>query len=209
MKTLLFATNNPHKLEEISAIAGSEIRIISLKEAGFEGEIPETSDTIAGNAIQKARFLHDRLGIPVFADDTGLEVEALNGAPGVYSARYAGPDATYDDNVNKLLNALESKGNRNARFVTIIALIEDSEAKLFEGIVDGTITSEKRGSGGFGYDPVFVPYGHSLTYAEMSSELKNSLSHRALATQKLVKYLKGQSGRDSNQSDNNLVIPAK
>lgn len=194
MKTLLFATNNSHKLEEISAIAGSEFRIISLKEAGFEGEIPETSDTIAGNAIQKARFLHDRLGIPVFADDTGLEVEALDGAPGVYSARYAGPDATYDDNVNKLLNALEHKDNRKARFVTVIALIKDSEAKLFEGIVDGTITSEKRGSGGFGYDPVFLPDGHTLTYAEMSAEQKNSLSHRALATQKLVEYLKGQAG---------------
>jgi XTP/dITP diphosphohydrolase len=191
MKTLLFATNNSHKLEEISAIAGSEFRIISLKEAGFEGEIPETSDTIAGNAIQKARFLHDRLGIPVFADDTGLEVEALDGAPGVYSARYAGPDATYDDNVNKLLNALEHKDNRKARFVTVIALIKDSEAKLFEGIVDGTITSEKRGSGGFGYDPVFLPDGHTITYAEMSAEQKNSLSHRALATQKLVEYLKG------------------
>ncbi len=194
MKTLLFATNNSHKLEEISAIAGSEIRIISLKEAGFEGEIPETSDTIAGNAIQKARFLHDRLGIPVFADDTGLEVEALDGAPGVYSARYAGPDATYDDNVNKLLNALEHKDNRKARFVTVIALIIDNEAKLFEGIVDGTITSEKRGSGGFGYDPVFLPDGHTLTYAEMSAEQKNSLSHRALATQKLVEHLKRQAG---------------
>ncbi|MCE1201476.1 MAG: RdgB/HAM1 family non-canonical purine NTP pyrophosphatase [Bacteroidia bacterium] len=191
MKTLLFATNNQHKLEEISAIAESEVRIISLREAGFEGEIPETSDTIAGNAIQKARFLHDRLGIPVFADDTGLEVEALDGAPGVYSARYAGPNATYDDNVNKLLNALENEGNRKARFVTVIALIEDSEAKLFEGIVNGTITREKRGSGGFGYDPVFLPDGHSLTYAEMSAEQKNSLSHRALATQKLVEYLKG------------------
>lgn len=202
MKTLLFATNNQHKLEEISAIAESEVRIISLREAGFEGEIPETSDTIAGNAIQKARFLHDRLGIPVFADDTGLEVEALDGAPGVYSARYAGPNATYDDNVNKLLNALENEGNRKARFVTVIALIEDSEAKLFEGIVNGTITREKRGSGGFGYDPVFLPDGHSLTYAEMSAEQKNSLSHRALATQKLVNYLKGQPGSASNQSAN-------
>lgn len=190
MKTLLFATNNKHKLDEIRAIAGSHIHILSLAEAGFSGEIPETSDTIAGNAIQKARFLFDRLRIPVFADDTGLEVDPLNGAPGVYSARYAGQGATYADNVNKLLSALENENNRRARFVTVIALIMQGEVRLFEGVVNGTITHRARGQGGFGYDPVFLPLGHSLTYAEMSPELKNQLSHRALATHKLIEYLK-------------------
>lgn len=189
MMTLLFATNNKHKLEEIRAIAGSSMNILSLSDVNFEGEIPETSPTIAGNAIQKAKYLFDRLGLPVFADDTGLEVEALDGNPGVYSARYAGPNASYADNVSKLLKALEGRHNRRARFVTVIALIIDGEIKLFDGVVDGTITNLAQGEEGFGYDPVFLPDGHQLTYAEMSPEQKNSFSHRALATNKLVDYL--------------------
>lgn len=187
---LLFATNNKHKLEEIRAIAGNDINILSLKDVNFDGEIPETSPTIASNAIQKAKYLYDKVDFAVFADDTGLEVEALGGAPGVYSARYAGPQATYADNVSKLLHALEGQHNRNARFVTVIALIIGGEIKLFEGVVAGRITNQTQGEGGFGYDPVFMPEGHQLTYAMMSPEQKNKLSHRALATQKLIDYLK-------------------
>ncbi|HMM12786.1 MAG TPA: RdgB/HAM1 family non-canonical purine NTP pyrophosphatase [Bacteroidales bacterium] len=189
MKTLLFATNNKHKLEEIRSIAGSKTRIISLSEIGFNEDIPETSETIAGNALQKAQYLFERTGLAVFADDTGLEVEALGGAPGVYSARYAGPQATYEENVEKLLKALENENNRNARFVTVIALVTPNDCLLFEGVVNGQITREKLGEKGFGYDPVFLPDGHQLTYAQMSPEQKNSMSHRALATQKLISYL--------------------
>ncbi|MBK9290412.1 MAG: non-canonical purine NTP diphosphatase [Bacteroidetes bacterium] len=190
MKTLIFATNNKHKLEEIRAIAGQNIHILSLSEIGFSGEIPETADTIAGNALQKARFIFEKFNLPVFADDTGLEVEALDGAPGVYSARYAGQNASYANNVKKLLKALSGKENRKARFVTVIALVDGNETLLFEGVVNGHITSDIRGDGGFGYDPVFLPDGFEKTFAEMSPDEKNKISHRALATEKLISYLK-------------------
>lgn len=190
-KSLLFATNNKHKLEEIKAIVGDFLNILSLADVGFDDDIPETSSTIAGNAIQKANFLSKRYEMAVFADDTGLEVEALGGAPGVFSARYAGPNATYEQNVEKLLRALDGIENRNARFVTVIALIEPGKrTMLFEGIVNGMITNTIRGAGGFGYDPVFQPLGFDLTYAEMPNQQKNDVSHRALAVRKLLQYLK-------------------
>ncbi len=188
-KEILFATNNPHKLEEIRAIAGRHFRVLSLGDKNFKGDIPETSATIAGNALQKARYIHAILGSDCFADDTGLEVEALGGAPGVYSARYAGENATYHDNVVKLLTALEGISNRRACFKTVIALILKEQEYLFEGQVCGQITTRLSGTGGFGYDPVFRPDGFPETFAEMSAEQKNSISHRALATSALTDFL--------------------
>ena len=188
-KEILFATNNPHKLEEIRAIAGQHFRVLSLGDKNFKGDIPETSATIAGNALQKARHIHALLGCDCFADDTGLEVEALGGAPGVYSARYAGENATYHDNLVKLLSALEGISNRRACFKTVIALILNKQEYLFEGQVCGQITTSLSGSGGFGYDPVFRPDGFDETFAEMSAEQKNSISHRALATASLIDFL--------------------
>lgn len=189
-KALVFATNNKHKLAEIQAIAGSQFHIISLEEAGFAGEIPETAPTIEGNALMKARYIFERLGTDCFADDTGLEVEALNGAPGVYSARYAGEQSTYQDNVLKLLEALSGQTQRAAHFKTVIALNYDEKEYLFEGIVEGKILLQPRGQGGFGYDPVFVPDGYDKTFAELAPEVKNSISHRGKAMLKLLDFLK-------------------
>ena len=189
MKTLVFATNNLHKLEEVRDILGGSFRIASLKEIGCIDDIPETADTLEGNALQKARYVKEKFGYDCFADDTGLEVEALGGAPGVFSARYAGPGHDSEANMRKLLKELEGKTNRQAQFRTVVALLLDGEEYTFEGIVRGTILTERRGTAGFGYDPVFVPEGYAETFAEMGSEEKNRISHRARAVQKLADFL--------------------
>ncbi len=188
-KEIIFATNNAHKLQEIKQIIGDQYHVRSLSEIGFTGDIPETAPTIAGNALQKAKYIYERYGLDCFADDTGLEVEALDGAPGVFSARYAGPGCSYADNVNKLLDALKQHQNRKARFVTVIALIIAGKEMFFEGEVQGQIIGSPRGNGGFGYDPVFLPKDQNLTFAEMDAGTKNSISHRGLAVRKLIAYL--------------------
>lgn len=189
--TFVFATNNAHKLSEIKSIVGEHIAIRSLEEIGCHADIPETADTLEGNALQKAHYIYDHYHCACFADDTGLEVEALNGAPGVHTARYAYPDR-HDPEANtaKLLQKLKEKDNRKARFRTVIALIEeDGTEHLFEGRVEGEIATEKRGEKGFGYDPVFIPEKGNETFAEMGVEKKNQISHRARAVQKLCAYL--------------------
>lgn len=190
MKELIFATNNGHKLSEVRQLLEGSVVIKSLRDINLEGDIPETADTLQGNALQKAEWIYSRTGKDCFADDTGLEVDALDGAPGVYSARYAGEHCSFDDNMNKLLKAMDGKENRKARFRTVICLIENGERRYFEGIVEGTITTEKHGAEGFGYDPIFLPDGYAQTFAEMPPELKNRISHRGRAVQKLVEYLK-------------------
>ena len=189
MKELVFVTNNKHKLSEIRQIIGQYCIIRSLGDIGFDEDIEETAPDLQGNALLKARHIHDRFGVNCFADDTGLEVDALNGAPGVYSARYAGENASYADNVNKLLQALNGETLRTARFRTVIALILDNKEYLFDGQVDGEITTEQRGETGFGYDPIFRPMQSEKTFAEMTAEEKNIISHRGLATQKLQSFL--------------------
>lgn len=188
-KKLVFATNNAHKLQEVSAILGDEVQLLSLNDVDCTDDIPETADTLEGNALMKARYIHERYHCDCFADDTGLEVEALNGAPGVYSARYAGVAHDSEGNMKKLLAKLQGKENRKARFRTVIALILDNKEYLFEGIVDGEIIKEKRGGSGFGYDPVFIPEGETETFAELGEEKKNQISHRARAVSKLSKFL--------------------
>ncbi len=190
MKKIVFATNNFNKLNELKRIIGDGMEILSLDDINVHEDIPETGVTLAENASQKSHFIYDRFHLDCFSDDTGLEVEALNGAPGVYSARYAGNNATYNDNVNKLLRELDGKSNRKAAFKTVISLILDGKEHQFEGRVDGVITHDKRGIGGFGYDPVFLPDGYAQTFAEMPMELKNTISHRGRATAKLVAFLK-------------------
>ena len=192
MKTLIFASNNAHKLGEIRNLLDNIIEIQSLKDINLEGDIPETSNTLEGNATQKAEWIYSRIGQDCFADDTGLEVEALDGAPGVYSARYAGEGCSFADNVNKLLKAMKGQSNRKARFRTVICLIENNEKHYFEGIVNGTIVEKSSGNMGFGYDPIFVPNGYNISFAEMALDEKNKISHRGLATQKLVEYLKSK-----------------
>lgn len=193
MKKLVFATNNAHKLDEIRAILGSKVEVLSLKDIRCDADIPETADTLEGNAALKAEYIYRHYGLDCFADDTGLEVEALNGAPGVYSARYAGGDGHDSEaNMKKLLAELKGIANRNARFRTVICLIEGGEKHLFEGIVKGSIIEEKRGDSGFGYDPIFVPEGYTETFAEMGNEEKNKISHRARAVEQLCKYLNNQ-----------------
>lgn len=189
MRELIFATNNKHKLEEVSQLLVGKVNIVSLADAGLEGEIPETADTLQGNALQKAQWVWERTGKDCFADDTGLEVDALCGAPGVYSARYAGEHCTFDDNVNKLLAAMEGKTNRKAAFRTVICLIEGGEARFFEGRVEGCILTERYGEGGFGYDPIFMPDRYAVSFAEMPLDVKNQISHRGLAVKQLVNYL--------------------
>jgi XTP/dITP diphosphohydrolase len=186
---LVFATNNKHKLEEIRHLAGTHIQLLSLGDLGFTGDIPEEADTIEGNAAQKAWCIFDRFGIDCFADDTGLEIEALHGEPGVYSARYAGENCSFEDNMNKVLAAMQGVENRKARFRTVIALIEKGKLTTFQGEITGIITPEKHGLRGFGYDPVFLPDGFERTFAEMDLGEKNRISHRALAVQKLIDYL--------------------
>lgn len=190
MKKLVFATNNSHKLEEIRSILGGKIEILSLNDIGCNADIPETADTLEGNALIKAHYVYNNYHVDCFADDTGLEVEALGGLPGVHTARYAYPDR-HDPEANmiKLLDALKEKNNRNARFRTVIALIDKGEKRLFEGVVDGVISNTKCGCEGFGYDPVFVPKGQTMTFAELGEDIKNSMSHRARAAQKLADYL--------------------
>ena len=191
MKRLIFATNNKHKVEEVRAALDGIVEIVTLAEAGLSGEIPETADTLQGNALQKAQWVWDRTHTDCFADDTGLEVDALGGAPGVYSARYAGEHCSFDDNINKLLAALEGQANRRADFRTVICLIEGGEAKYFEGRVDGQILTERHSNGeGFGYDPVFMPDRFAVSFAEMPLDVKNTISHRGLAVKKLAEYLK-------------------
>ena len=190
MKTLVFATNNAHKLEEVRAILGNDFQIASLKEIGCYDDIPETADTLEGNAMQKAQYIKEKFGMDCFADDTGLEVEALNNAPGVFSARYAGPGHDSEANMKKLLHEMEGKENRKARFRTVIALLLDGKEYTFEGIVKGNIIEEKRGGSGFGYDPIFVPEGYDLTFAELGNDIKNKISHRAEAVKKLSAFLK-------------------
>lgn len=190
MRKLVFATNNAHKLEEIRAILGDKVEVLSLKDIGCDADIPETADTLEGNAALKAEYIYRHYGMDCFADDTGLEVEALDGAPGVYSARYAGGEGHDSEaNMRKLLTELKGKTNRKAQFRTAICLIEGGVEHLFEGVVKGEIIEEKRGGSGFGYDPVFVPDGYTETFAEMGSEEKNRISHRARAVQALCMYL--------------------
>lgn len=187
---LVFATNNRHKLDEIRAILGDKIELLSLNDINCHDDIPETADTLQGNALIKAKYIYDKFGMNCFADDTGLEVDSLNGEPGVYSARYAGEECNPESNMKKLLNNLAGKNDRSAQFRTVIALIIESEEKLFEGCVKGCISCEKMGDAGFGYDPIFIPEGYSESFAQMSSDMKNSISHRYRATEKLCKYLK-------------------
>lgn len=188
---LVFATNNAHKLEEVSAMLGDTFELLSLNDINCHADIPETADTLEGNARLKASFVYQNYGFNCFADDTGLEVEALGGAPGVYSARYAGGEGHDSEaNMRKLLAELEGKDNRKARFRTAISLILDGKEYLFEGIVNGEITTEKRGDSGFGYDPVFRPDGYEQTFAELGHEIKNQISHRARAVQKLCEFLR-------------------
>ena len=190
MKKLVFATNNPHKLEEIRAILGSKLEILSLADIGCDADIPETAETLEGNALIKAHYVYDNYKLDCFADDTGLEVDALHGLPGVHTARYAYPDR-HDPEANmiKLLEALRENNDRNARFRTVIALIEKGKEHLFEGVVEGVIAREKSGTQGFGYDPVFIPEGNSKTFAELGEDIKNTISRRARAVQKLAEYL--------------------
>ncbi len=189
MKKLIFATNNQHKLEEVSHLIKDNYKILSLKDINCFEEIPETSDTIKGNASQKSHYIFDKFGIDCFADDTGLEIEALDGRPGVYSARYAGEEHNFEKNMNKVLAEMNGITNRKARFKTVISLILNGEERFFEGIINGVILTEKRGQEGFGYDPVFQPNGYDLTFAEMPLEEKNKISHRAIAVRNLVNYL--------------------
>ena len=211
---ICFATNNAHKLEEIKAILGSKYpsyainyakaslikkasagwQVLSLENIGCQEELPEERDTLEGNSLQKAEYVFNNYKVSCFADDTGLEVESLAGAPGVYSARYAGEQRNAEDNMDLLLKNLVGKANRKAQFRTVITLIQPGGLQQFEGIVEGTILEERKGKGGFGYDPIFLPNGFSKTLAEMSMEEKNKISHRARATEKLIKFLKGIQG---------------
>ena len=190
MKNLVFATGNPNKLKEIkSAIKSFEI--VGLKDLGITEEIPETGDTLKKNALQKAKYVYDKTGLDCFSDDTGLEIEALNYRPGVYSAMYAGPDCNAENNMRKVLKELEELTNRNAQFKTVIALILNGEEYFFEGVVSGVILKEKSGKDGFGYDPIFRPIGYKESFAEISIAQKNEISHRGLAVKKLVNFLAG------------------
>jgi XTP/dITP diphosphohydrolase len=186
---LLFATNNRHKLREILEITGQDIKIMSLSDVALDTEIPETAETLEGNALQKARFVYERTGRDCFADDTGLEIDALEGRPGVYSARYAGDGCTFADNVRKVLAEMEGRKNRSARFRCVICLIAGGKEHLFEGIVEGEILTAPEGEGGFGYDPVFRPEGSAVSFAAMPPDAKNAVSHRGRAMRAMVGFL--------------------
>ena len=186
---IVFATNNPNKLAELKALVPDSIEIISLKEIGCYDELPETRDTLEGNALQKAEYVVNKYQIPCFSDDTGLLVDALNGEPGVYSARYAGLENSSEKNMNKLLKNLEGQTNRSASFETVVALILNGQNHIFKGSVVGEITVEKQGLDGFGYDPIFIPENGKLTFAEMSKEAKGKISHRGRAVRKLITFL--------------------
>lgn len=187
---IVFATNNAHKLSEVKAVLGDGFELVALREVGITEDIPETGATLEENASQKARYVYDRTGLDCFADDTGLEVEALDGRPGVRSARYAGEGHDFKANNRKLIAELEGKENRSARFRTVISLIRGGVEQQVEGIVRGVIATEESGTEGFGYDPLFIPEGSDVTFAEMSAEAKNAISHRGRAVAALVKILK-------------------
>ena len=187
--TLIIATNNAHKLQEIQPLISDHFDIKTLKQIGSTDDIPETADSLEGNALLKARYIFEKYGCNCFADDTGLEIEALNGRPGVFSARYASDGHDFEANIDKVLGEMHGIDNRNARFRTVIALILDGKVNYFEGIVNGKIITERKGSEGFGYDPVFIPEGYTQTFAEMSLAEKNKISHRARAVARLVDFL--------------------
>jgi XTP/dITP diphosphohydrolase len=189
MTTIIFATNNQHKVDEIRSVTGGRFNIITLREAGIDIDIPEPHDNLSDNAIEKAKTIHQITRKNVFSEDTGLEVDALNGEPGVKSARYAGEHKDFQANIDKLLTNLKGTQNRRARFRTVICLIWNDEQHLFEGICEGEITNEQSGEKGFGYDPVFIPDGSDRTFAQMSMEEKNNFSHRRKATDKLISFL--------------------
>lgn len=189
MKKIIFATNNDHKLKEINHILGNSFTLLSLNDINITGDIPEDFPTLEGNALFKAKYIHLATALDVFADDTGLEIEALNGAPGVHSARFAGEQKDFRANTKKVLHLMDGIMNRNARFRTVIALIMSGKEYIFEGIVSGKIGIEERGTGGFGYDPIFIPDGEKLTFAEMSLNEKSRISHRARAFEKLKLFL--------------------
>ncbi|MDJ1491521.1 non-canonical purine NTP diphosphatase [Cytophagaceae bacterium DM2B3-1] len=186
---LCFATNNRHKIEEISRLVGTNFHIVSLQEIGCYEELPETHDTIEENAFEKAEYVWEHFGVSCFADDSGIEVEALNGEPGVNTAFYAGPQRNANDNMDLLLKNLQGKANRNAHFRTCIALIINGEKHLFEGRIEGHILERQQGTGGFGYDPIFMPSGYQKSFAEMTLDEKGSISHRGKAVQKLIEFL--------------------
>lgn len=186
---LVFATHNLHKLNEVRAIVGTHFSIIGLSDINFLEDIPETGNTLIENALQKAQLIHNKFNCNCFADDTGLEIDALNNRPGVYSARYAGEHCSFEDNMNKVLLEMSGFENRNACFKTVIALILNNKQYLFEGKIEGTITKEPRGLKGFGYDPIFLPNNYSQTFAELSAIEKNKISHRAISTHKLTDFL--------------------
>ena len=196
---IVFATNNPNKLKEIQSLIPKEIEIISLNEIGCNVDIPETGDTLEANAFQKAHYIKDNFNYDCFADDTGLEIDELNGDPGVYSARYAGPERNANANMNKVLNELKGKKNRKAQFRTAIALILKGEEHLFEGKVEGYISKDKQGNEGFGYDPIFIPENDILSFAQMSMQEKGAISHRGRAVRNLVAYLNKISKPNSKQ----------
>jgi XTP/dITP diphosphohydrolase len=197
MMKLVFATNNDHKLKEIKHLLGNSFTLLSLKEINITGDIPEDSPTLEENALFKAKYIHHATGLDVFADDTGLEIEALDGKPGVHSARFAGNQKDFSANTNKVLHLMEGKKNRNARFRTVIALMINGNEYIFEGTVSGKIGLETKGSRGFGYDPVFIPDGEKLTFAEMSLNEKSRISHRARAFEKLKLFLSQNIGHDN------------
>ena len=186
---LVFATNNKNKLSEIKNALNESFELLSLADIDFKEEIPETHETIEENASEKSFYIYDRYKTNVFSDDTGLEIDALNGEPGVYSARYAGEQCSFQDNMNKVLNKLDGIENRNAKFRTVISLIIDGKEFQFEGVVNGHITKTEHGEKGFGYDPIFMPDGYNISFAEMSMEQKNKISHRGLAVKKLIEFL--------------------
>ncbi|GAB6011646.1 non-canonical purine NTP diphosphatase [Viscerimonas tarda] len=192
MKELIFATNNGHKLEEVSAVLGEDYRVLSLKAIGLDVDIPEDGETLEANALIKARYIWEAKKCACFADDTGLEVESLGNAPGVHSARYAGEQKSAEDNVKKLLSELKGATNRKARFRTVIAAIIDGKEYLFEGVVNGEIIDTPQGNSGFGYDPVFVPERYNESFAELGNEQKNKISHRAKAVNKLAEFLRDE-----------------
>lgn len=194
--TFIFATNNPNKLEEVRQIANGRFNIVSISEYGITEDLPEEQDTLEGNALQKARFLFEKTGGNCFADDTGLEVDALGGAPGVFSARYAGEGKSSEENVKKLLDEISDCANRNARFRTVIALILEGKEYFFEGIIEGKIIDSPRGVNGFGYDPIFVPIAMDETFAELPLEIKNRISHRAQAIERLFYFLRHYKSED-------------
>jgi XTP/dITP diphosphohydrolase len=186
---LCFATNNLHKIQEVQAVVGNSISLLSLNDIGCFEELPEEQTTIEGNSLQKARYVFEKFNIACFADDSGLEVEALNGEPGVHSAMYAGPQRSHSDNIDKLVNALAGIAHRKAQFKTVITLVNGTEFRQFTGHLHGTILAERRGTNGFGYDPIFKPDGYEVSLAEMTPAEKNKISHRAKAIQQLIDYL--------------------